>query len=236
MDRSTTVRLRVLGIVILILFFMFALPVHDIFALRGEAYQDSLAASLAFGIGLLLLAEIAPIVQTFKAGGFEITLVNNKFSELETRLAELELKLARAEASAAPGTIPTELAASKKAPALERRVQRRNDQWKDRFGGASESGGFKLAADFGKPSNGVVQIFLKVTAPNQSEDFDCVEFYLHQTFDPDVLPAVFHRGEARLTLLARGGFTVGAWIPCQEVELELDLSELSYAPRIVKEL
>lgn len=225
-----------MGIIILILFFMFALPVHEIFALNDEPYQDSLAASLAFGIGLLLLAEIAPIVHSFKAGGFEITLVNNKFSELETRLAELELKLARAEASLAPGAMPAESAALKKAPALERKLKRRNDQWKGRFGGKSESGGFKLSADFGEPSNGVVQIFLKVSGPSERQDFDCVEFYLHQTFNPDVLPSVYHGGEARLTLLARGGFTIGAWIPCRQVELELDLSELSYAPRIVKEL
>jgi hypothetical protein len=38
-----------------------------------------------------------------------------------------------------------------------------------------------------------------------------------------------------LRLRAFGGFTVGVWIPSQQVQLELDLAELSDAPRVIKE-
>jgi hypothetical protein len=42
-------------------------------------------------------------------------------------------------------------------------------------------------------------------------------------------------GQPISTLRASGGFTVGAWIPSHQVQLELDLAELSDAPRVIKE-
>ena len=232
MDRSATVRLRILGIVVLILFFMFALPVHQAFAVHGEAYQNALAATLAFGIALLLLAEIAPIVQSFKAGGVEITLgVGNRFNEFEKRLTQLELA-----ASSPERTIQDVQGATHKPPPAHQRKKRRgNDQWKGRFGGKSADQGFELSAEFKKGGSGYVEVLLRVTGPD-NKDLECVEFHLHETFDPDVVPAIFHDGEAQLSVLAWGGFTVGAWIPCVGVELELDLAELPKAPRIIREL
>lgn len=238
MDQRAASRLRILGVLVLVLFFMFAIPVHTAFAVNGDAYQDALAATLAFGIALLLLAEIAPIVKSFKAGGIEIQLgesLGNRFADMEKRLTHLELA-----ASKPDRTIQSvqEMAQnSAPAPAIARKKRRRDDQWKDRFGGVSKTDAFELTAEFRPAGKDTVDILLKVTAlKGGAPDLECVEFYLHESFDPDVIPAVFHDGEAQLSIWAWGGFTVGAWIPCVGVELELDLSELPDAPRVIREL
>jgi hypothetical protein len=82
-----------------------------------------------------------------------------------------------------------------------------------------------------------VEIVLRVEAPRRTDmqDWECVEFYLHDSFEPDVVPAVFREGVAELSLLAYGGFTVGAWVACTGVELELDLSKIKGAPRMIRE-
>lgn len=242
MDQRAASRLRILGIVVVVLFFMFAIPVHERVAVNGEAYQDALAATLAFGIALLLLAEVAPIVKSFKAGGVEFQFtetLGNRFAELETRLTHLELAAAKPERTIK--SVQEQARASTPAPALtlpERKKSRwRDDQWKGRFGGLSKSDAFELTAEFRPAGKDTVDILLKVTAlKGGTQDLECVEFYLHQSFDPDVIPAVFHDGVAQLSIWAWGGFTVGAWIPCVGVELELDLSELPNAPRVIREL
>ena len=48
--------------------------------------------------------------------------------------------------------------------------------------------------------------------------------------------AKFVGNTARFSILAYGGFTVGAWIPSRQLQLELDLSEPPGAPQVIREL
>jgi hypothetical protein len=239
MDPKSATRLRILGLSVLALFFIFAFPAASAVEHLAEPYKNALATTLAIGIGLLLLAEIGPLITSLKAGGVEIQFgdgLTNKFNEFETRLTHLELAVARPRRGKKEAK-PSEL---KPPPALNRRRRRSNDPWKGRFGERAARDGFRLSAEFKNDSRSSVQILLTVTAEEgrPPADLELVEFYLHDTFDPDVVPAAFHDGKAELSLLVNGGFTVGAWIPTagvEGVELELDLAELPNAPQIVRE-
>lgn len=234
MDVKSTQRLRLLGFAVLAIFFLFAFPVATALGQIADPYKQALATTLAIGIGFLLLAEVGPAIKSLKAGGLEVEFadtVTDKFNEFEKRITQLELAAAR------PETTISEVRDRDVAPppALERRKVRRDDQWKERFGGKAEAKGFKLTAEFKNVGKSTVNIILRVTAPAKEELPDSVDFYLHESFDPDVVPVSFRNGSAELSLLSYGGFTVGAWIASEGVELELDLAELPYAPQIVRE-
>ncbi|TIV24584.1 MAG: hypothetical protein E5W02_02740 [Mesorhizobium sp.] len=78
-----------------------------------------------------------------------------------------------------------------------------------------------------------MKIVLHVEGPGR--DGEEVQFHLHDSFMPALRSRKFKAGEARLTVTVWGGFTLGVWIPAHDVELELDLTELDDAPRIVRE-
>ena len=73
----------------------------------------------------------------------------------------------------------------------------------------------------------VIELFRK----NYGDDYAIPEFY-----DPQWVNAVFRGREASITVKAWGGFTVGAWLPEQQIELECDLALLPDSPMIVREL
>lgn len=200
-----------------------------------------LTTLLVAGIGLLVLSEVAPFIQSFRAGDMEMTFMNvasDKFLGLEQRVAKLEqlaeMVSARTETEAAP--------AAQKPPVLERPAERpqikSDDVWKGRFGGKSEDDGFKLRAEFRNLTSNFVEIVMIVEAMNVDLPSSATaEFYLHQSFEPNnIIPAGFRNGRAEVSVIAYGGFTVGVWLPWKRVELELDLAEVKGAPRIVKEL
>ncbi|MDQ0462836.1 hypothetical protein QO010_000584 [Caulobacter ginsengisoli] len=130
-------------------------------------------------------------------------------------------------------------ARSLEAPALERPVTVVDDPNKNRFGGLAEVGGYRLTAAFTETSpEGWVDIQLAVRAdrtlpPSFS---DAVEFFLHPTFSPSRIKVAFRGHEAAVTVRALGGFTVGAWLPSQGIELECDLALLPDAPQVIREL
>jgi len=203
--------------------------------------SEALGGLATIGIGLLLLAEVGPFLKSLKAGGIEVEFVetlNDKFNALEKRIAALELSAAvppqapaqRAKKAAAPEPPPA-------APARERPITVSNDQNKGRFGGKAEVDGYKLSASFTGGSQGWVEIHLKVEAPADAEmgPQAFAEFYMHETFDPDMYAAPFVGREATTSVLAYGGFTVGVWIPDARVELELDLSRVPRAPRAIRQ-
>jgi hypothetical protein len=123
-------------------------------------------------------------------------------------------------------------------PALRLPVLQFDDPQKGRFGGKAEVDGFSLSASFSESGDqNWIGIHLVATAkPGVVLESDAVaEFFLHDTFRPSRLSVTFANGVAALTLRAFGGFTVGAWIPSHQVQLELDLAEQSDAPRAIKE-
>ena len=235
MDLKSAARLRVIGfLVVAIALALLWLPVMSD---AKVTYNDAIASTLAIGIGLVLIAEVGPVIKTLKAGGVEIEFldaVTGKFNVLEARLAALEMAARHPERSASD----VKKLSAAKPPALKKKITVRDDPHKGRFGGEAERDGFKLSASFRNVAKNFVEIILTVEAPPDAkfQQADCVEFYLHDTFDPDVVPAVFEGGVAELSLIAYGGFTVGAWIGCSGVELELDLSKVRGAPRIIREL
>jgi hypothetical protein len=235
MELKSARRLRILGLCVLALFFLVAFPATTLVGTLEEPYKNALSTTLAIGIGLLLLAEIGPMIRSLKAGGVEVQFgdsVSNKFNEFERRLLNLELAVEKS----APAGKKVQGVEQKPPPGIRRRRRRSNDPWKGRFGGKATSKGFKLSAEFKNDGQSSAQVVLTVTAPaDRRQDLECLDFYLHDSFDPDIVPAVFRNGKAELDLLTTGGFTVGAWIPCAEAELELDLAELPNAPRIIRE-
>ena len=230
MDGRAVIRLRYIGLLVLV---MTAALLWLQWADERMKYTDAIASTLTIGVGLLLLAEIAPAVESFKAGGVEVGLVNSskeKFLELEARIGRLEAEVLAPKRDEA-------LQKLNPVPAKERTNNiNSEDQWKGRFGGEAQAKGFRLSAGFRNPSKGWVEILIKVDALTDVAKDTVVEFYLHQTFVPDMMVALFdEKGSAEISIISYGGFTVGAWIPSHEVELELDLSKERGAPRIVRE-
>jgi hypothetical protein len=237
MDERASARLRVLGIVTLVICGTLLLLPHIL--ATDIKYDDAIAGTLAIGIGLLLLAEIAPLVKSFKAGGVEVEFldtVSGKFNALDARIAKLEI----AAQSGVPQTKELMASAPVRArpPGLSTPPAHRDDPQWGRFGGASEREGFVLRAFFQNATKNFVEVVMIVDAPPGlvPDSEDVIEFYLHDTFDPDVVPAVFTEGKAELRVIAYGGFTVGAWIAHRGLSLELDLSKVRGAPRMIREL
>lgn len=117
-------------------------------------------------------------------------------------------------------------------------IQIHNDQQKNRFGREARSHGYELSADFPGDKNApFVNARLMVRPIDGQELVDPVQFFLHETFKPeDEVVVTPEDNIATLNRLVRGGFTVGAWIPSKQVMLELDLSKIPGAPRVVREL
>lgn len=123
-------------------------------------------------------------------------------------------------------------------PALHRPPGPSDDATKGRFGGQAERDGFALAIAFEiLPDPNAVRILIAVEAAASAELAigDSVWFCLHETFDPQWVKVLFRGRRAALSVTSAGGFTLGAWLPRQQVELELDLAEIPSAPRIVRE-
>lgn len=235
MDFKAAARLRLIGVLVVLAALMLLwLPMMSPTKLD---YNDAIASTIAIGIGLLLLAEIGPAIRSFKAGGIELEFldtVTGKFNALETRIAALELAAKHPNRSAAE----TKELRAVRPPALSRKIIYRDDPQKGRWGGLAERDGFTVSATFRHSAKNFVEVVLRVDASGAAgvKEADCVEFYLHDTFDPDVVPVLLQDGVAELSLIAYGGFTVGVWIGCTKTELELDLSKIKGAPRIIRDL
>jgi pYEATS domain-containing protein involved in immunity len=121
-------------------------------------------------------------------------------------------------------------------PGLHRRIARREDPNKGRFGGLAERGGFRLSAEFGRGLHEWVQVMFRITAPKGTADREVVELCLHDSFEPDRVTLPFVNRVAEYSVLSWGGFTAGAWIPHCQTELELDLSEIADAPPVIRDL
>lgn len=121
-------------------------------------------------------------------------------------------------------------------PATRRKPTTPDDPNNGRFGRKARAKGFTLSARFPEDNSRMVSVHLVVEAgPSATMNLgDSVWFCLHPTFNPDWVRVFFQGRTATLTVRAWGGFTVGAWLPTQGVELELDLAETEGAPPIIR--
>jgi hypothetical protein len=125
------------------------------------------------------------------------------------------------------------------APALSRPIEVANDANKRRFGGLASRNGYTLSATFAEAERSDwvrIELTVLADASRAPSYTDTVEFFLHSTFSPSRVQATFRGHRASLSVKAWGGFTVGAWLPKSQTELECDLAELPDAPRIIREL
>ncbi|MFM7404919.1 MAG: pYEATS domain-containing protein, partial [Erythrobacter sp.] len=121
-------------------------------------------------------------------------------------------------------------------PALTRKPQFPDDPNRGRFGRKDCVGGFNLSARFPEKSSRFVSVQLSVTAASSADlaAGDSVWFCLHPTFNPEWVRVFFRGRTASLTVRAWGGFTVGAWLPSQRIELEYNLATDQGAPHIIR--
>jgi hypothetical protein len=113
-------------------------------------------------------------------------------------------------------------------------ITNRADQQKGRFGGKFTRAGRALTAEVKAvpDDDDWFQIKLRVVPePGTPGIKGMVTFYLHQSFAKNIKSVRAVGGEAKLSVFAFGAFTVGAVIDEEQVELELDLAELSNAPK-----
>jgi hypothetical protein len=165
------------------------------------------------------------------------TLFGTPAPELQARLAQTlaELDDMIGGGGAPPGAVARTAASD--PPALMRMVQVPDDPNKGRFGGAAERAGLVLSAAFA-PTRNKAWVRVELTVEdrlNEMADGDQADLFLHDSFRPSRIAAVFRKGRASRTVTAWGGFTVGAWIPSRGVELELDLAQQDDAPAIIAE-
>lgn len=223
-------------------------------AFEGGKVDQGVVAILLVGMATLVVVEVLPILKTFKVGkdGFEFSLrdlgekVTVDADDLKQRVEELErlMKGPKAEPGAKPAPARGAARATAKPSAevpehLLRRGKYRDDPRKGLFGGESKVGDFELTASFGGDRDKAwAEVTLTVTARGKAVGkAQGVHFILHDTFSRWQIYEPFGPDwKAEISRTVWGGFTVGAWIPGPDICLELDLSELPYAPRVVKEL
>lgn len=103
-----------------------------------------------------------------------------------------------------------------------------DDPWAGQFGGKSEVEGRTLEATLqpvaARPGWMIVSLRVHSTDPRRPLTGD-VQFYLHPTFTESKPIVRTEDGEAALTVLSWGAFTVGALADDGKVRLELDLAK-----------
>lgn len=121
-------------------------------------------------------------------------------------------------------------------PALRRKIISPDDPNLGRFGGKALVRGFRLFPHFLEDNAKTVAVQLIVEANDTSllTVGDSAWFCLHPTFFPDWVRVYFRGRTAVLPVKAWGGFTVGVWLPSQDIELEYNLASAPDAPMIIR--
>lgn len=137
--------------------------------------------------------------------------------------------------------LETELLAepsSPKAITVSRKVSDSLDQQKGQWGGMSETEDRRIRVENIEETKNLWCTFDLVVESKENAASSLegtVEFHLHQTFKPDVIPVAAVSGRAKLTLKAYGSFTVGVKADGGATRLELDLLEIADFPHWFKE-
>jgi hypothetical protein len=123
---------------------------------------------------------------------------------------------------------------------VETRKINPQDPQKGQWGGLPQNNGWEVTAEVEavQGQDDWFNIFLvtKATAGSKKKRLTgTVIYYLHDTFTKPIEKVRPSRGEAKLKLSAYGAFTVGVFIEKDGTVLELDLAELTDAPRRFRE-
>lgn len=196
---------------------------------------------MLIGIGAIIIAELLPSIQSLKLGPSGIELGMENLSESTTdQILELRNRITRLELNAAArSTAGRKPSPWKRAPLeLSQRGRFKNDPRKGRFGGSDVGKNLKLEADFLKSTKDWADVRLRVVpekAGDKVDDVKAVQFFLHDSFNPDRVKVPMVEGTAELVITTWGGFTVGVWVPDRETTLELDLALLPNAPDVIRD-
>ena len=163
----------------------------------------------------------------------QLLTLNPKLSQIVGHVGQLVTDLHGPQAGNHAAYTEVATADIGRPPGLSRMIASPDDPHKGRFGGIPSLKGFTLSAAFSNTRrHGWTRIALSIAGPADDGESACI--YLHDSFPEPVRTIAFSKGKAVLTALAWGGFTVGAWLPKREIELELDLSECEGAPGSIR--
>jgi hypothetical protein len=221
-----------------------------VFKVIDERIGDDLLIIGGAGAAFLIIANIGPLIQSFKLSkdGWELNLngaLNADIQRLTAKIGELEIKVDECcgeKVAAATSSRTKRVAAVIAAPEVEppyksRPVVDPQDKNAGRFGGSDQASGFRLTVSF-EGGGDWATINLAVVADATVGELlagESVEFHLHETFPTPIMRRPLRNGTATLSVTVWGGFTVGVWIPSRAVELELNLATARGAPRIIRE-
>jgi hypothetical protein len=122
-------------------------------------------------------------------------------------------------------------------PALTRSKINPLDPQKGQWGRQPVRNGWALSAKVSEIAEGWYRIHLTVQPAkgSQKQLTKAVAFHLHNSFKEPMVKALPHAGAAKIVKAAYGAFTVGAEVLQDGTWLELDLAELSEAPKRFRE-
>lgn len=208
---------------------------------------DDVLKFFVFSVLCIVVLQFGDRITSVAFGGAKIEFLKKQAAaknirELELNDLKLEvgrLKKAISSGSGAPAVIAKAVEDQAREPHLPT-ITVPDDPQKNRFGGRPDRHGYALSASFlySSPNDPIVSVTLAVTCPRTAAP-ESARFYLHDSFIRPEVSVPFEDGVATLRLSIGGGFTVGVWIEGTHgddaVLLELDLSKLEGAPKVVVE-
>ncbi|MGA1830283.1 pYEATS domain-containing protein [Rhizobium wenxiniae] len=209
-------------------------------------YQSSDSAKIATYLAMAIIALLAPKLASISVGkdglvaslaekmeenGQRIERTKNVAIELDEQLNQKisqifeELRQLRQFSSSFENGFEAQSISTTDKPELPT-VTVVNDPQKQRFGGQETNDGLLIAAIVEKSDVGGdwQKVSITVRATKDTPLKGVVDFFLHDSFQPNQYRIPVTKGEAKLVIRAWGAFTVGALAGEKQVPLELDLA------------
>ena len=230
LDRFVPLCLVLLGLILIVVACLAGWP-------SGPAQVKDFADTVLKALVVIVIGALLPKINSFEFGSAKVTLRDDT-KTLSEAVNALSQRLNTLEAASRLGIEPLAEKASPgfAAPQLPP-VRNPNDQQKGGFGSKASQDGYSISASFpdGSGAGNITRIVVEIrhdTSPLSAP----VTLYLHETFSQSEVVVEPIDGVARMELLAWGGFTIGAWPQeTPDVLLELDLSKLAHAPKVIRE-
>jgi hypothetical protein len=198
-----------------------------------QLMYDNAYKYILLGIFLLAFVYLLPALSEFSLFG----VFSGKLKEDIKNVKETTNKIQEAALQSNTGASTAQAIAKSDAEPDKKIMSYPDDPQKGKWGEKSETGSRKLSAIVTpiKGSGLLFNIVLKIVSTNPLNPLSgTVVFHLHDTFKNQNPEIFVVDGQATLTLVAWGAFTVGAEADGCKTKLELDLSELPEAPAVFK--